>query len=709
MPLTSGKTREMSRRPCDRCRRGKRRCDGPEQEDRVCSRCKQMSEVCSYVDSTIQHRSARQDYIAALESRLRIVETLLQRHVPEALLMHELGSLAMTRCGSIVDSPILVAPSLPAPERWDYPIAQTLQNHGLNSPNTQAQSDTRYGRRPEFWCVPAHEFRLERPEGRYLDPVLPPPDRLASLIQAYFDTWNPLFPMFHRQLFEKQLVNAQFVHDKRFGVILLLVCALAETSDKDIEHRSRRPLGWNLFCQAEPFLRVPTPAEPQLSDVQMFLLAALYMGFVHGNSAASIFVGTAIRLAYLANSHRREKYNHQNPTLLDELWKRTFWSLVVNDRIAASIFGWPISMKDESFDLDLPLEVDDTCWDIEAPGFPLRVNPAIKRSELSFFVANIRLYLIFGVSLRTIYSNNRSRLLMGFVGSNWEQRIKTKIDDMLDEWLEALPIHLRWDPNSDDLTRFLESSFLSAKYYSLKIHAHNPFMRITARDLARAASSSRNAADLTYSLAICTTAAVDCSQVIITVMERHPRSFKLAGWAEPPWVCGLVLLVNLFGFRSSLSEDNIIRFTKYVQACLDALTIISVDDSVAVQRRESLYQLLSELQQEPSPSSHTQLTPLWPENRTIPLSPQSMWSPLASEQLPSGLGGDDPRLRLPQSSMRASDKAPLLAESPHSSFCLEAIPSGLRNQLSTNVQHPNTLLTSRDTTADHRDDDDIRH
>ncbi|KAH7089357.1 fungal-specific transcription factor domain-containing protein [Auriculariales sp. MPI-PUGE-AT-0066] len=430
---------------------------------------------------------------------------------------------------------------------------------------------------------------MERPEDRRLDFVFPPPDRLASLIQAYFDTWNPLFPMFHRHLFEKQLINEQFVHDKQFGVAVLLICALAESGlsgdAEQTSQRDHRPLGWSLFLQAEPFLRMPTPAEPQLLDIQIFLLAAFYMAFVKGNFAAWTLFGTAIRLGYLANAHRRDKYRNGHPNLPDELWKRTFWSLVVNDRTAASIFGQPLMMKDETFDLDLPLEVDDECWDIETAGFPLQDRPVTDQGSLSFFVANVRLWLILGVSLRTLYSINRSRLLMGFVGSDWEQRITRNIDQMLDEWMKTVPTHLQWDPDTKDLNHFMRSSFLTAKYCAVRIHAHNPFVRTTARGLSQATQSSRNTADLTSSLTICTEAAVNCSQLMNTVMERHPRALRLPGWAEPAWLSGLVLLINLFGFKSSLDDADIRQFITYVEACLDALTIVSVDDSVGVQRK----------------------------------------------------------------------------------------------------------------------------
>ncbi|KAH7090037.1 hypothetical protein BKA62DRAFT_677274 [Auriculariales sp. MPI-PUGE-AT-0066] len=243
--------------------------------------------------------------------------------------------------------------------------------------------------------------------------------------------------------------------------------------------------------------------------------------------------------------------------------------------MSASFYGRPLNIKDETFDVELPSEADDDCWDIENPGYPLRET--LLHREL-------KLMLILGISTQTIYSINRSRLLMGFVGTDWEQRITSKIDNMLDEWAAAVPIHLRWDPDSVDLTRFLQSSFLYARYHGLKIHAHNPFMRTTARDLSHAAPSSRTATDRLSSLAICTAAAVECSEILLAVIERYPRSFRQPGWADPIFVSGLVLLVNLFGFKSSLGDSKMQQYAKYVEACLDALKVASEDYPVAEPR-----------------------------------------------------------------------------------------------------------------------------
>ena len=60
-----------------------------------------------------------------------------------------------------------------------------------------------------------------------------------------------------------------------------------------------------------------------------------------------------------------------------------------------------------SFDLDLPLEVDDDCWDLSASdsNYPLKhPQPASKPSVVSFFVCHMKLSQILAFALRTIVS-----------------------------------------------------------------------------------------------------------------------------------------------------------------------------------------------------------------------------------------------------------------------------------------------------------------
>ncbi|KAH7108539.1 hypothetical protein BKA62DRAFT_782412 [Auriculariales sp. MPI-PUGE-AT-0066] len=615
----------------------------------------------------------------ALESRLNIVERLLQQHAPDALLMQELGARAMNMAPSADipvgrgDNDVPEISVLATVEQWEDVIALSHQPHGVGARDPQEATDPDAAptvrKRPEFWAIPACEFRGERLEDRHFEPVLPPPEQMAPLVRAYFETWNTVLPVFHRPLFEQEILTVHETRNKHFMAALLLVCALGE-GRLALEKQgptSEEPAGWKYYMQAEPFLRIPTPAEPQLLDVQIYYLAAGFMSFHRGTCPPAKPVSSASA--------------KPSGRALEE----DFWSLVVGDRIAAYLYGRPTLIKDESFDLDLPLEVDDSRWDITTPGYPLREGQVSEHGSCSFFVWHIRLALILGISIQTLYSNNRSRLLMGFVGSDWEQRITKRLDELLDEWVTNVPNYLKWDPDVTDLGRFVESSLLNAKYYSLKIMAHNPFMRTTARDFS---SPSRSTGpDPQSSLEICTLAALECSDLMMVVLERFPRCLGLPGWIDPPFVCGLVLLVNLFGFKTYLPDIEVTRYTTYVRVCLDALQIVASGHKTAIQRLDTLRQLASDLEHELPPSMHmpshppifrprSQQSDRWPENPAVPWSPRLSTEATAHFSLSSQTG------TLPNH------------------FKISKLPQSLTDQMSTGLKNPISVypvLDGRDT------------
>ncbi|KAH7101800.1 fungal-specific transcription factor domain-containing protein, partial [Auriculariales sp. MPI-PUGE-AT-0066] len=594
-------------RPCDRCRNGKRRCDGPMMSDNVCTRCARAARKCLYSEASSREVTVPKGYIEALEARVTKVQNLLSRIAPQTHLMRELGLLTIRAMPSVRPNSVSVedeqesdvgrsiaATLCPLQELYIQRVGYSNALHRLyasdDSSNQTSSSQLPLLTRPEYWRIPDHEFQHERLPDRAFYPQLPTPDRLALLVRRYFETYNVIYPLFHRELFERQLLHQTLMLDAHFVAIVLLVCALGEgqlTADGllnsngapyiSIPSRTERlaaePAGLKYFTQVEPFLRMPTPAEPRLLDVQIFYLAALYTGVVLGSTAFWSHLDTAIKLAIQRDDHRC--HHTASPNLVKELNMRTFWSLVVLDRRAASIFGRPTCIKDDAFDLDLPLEVEDSRWDFSTFGFPL-ISPSKGYScSSSFFPWQVRLSLIQGFILGTIYSTTRTRTLLGFVGSDWEQSMMQRLEGLLKDWVTNVPEALNWDPNIADMEVFLRVSFLHAMYHNLVIMAYNPFVRTTAREFSRASREGTSGVDLLAALAICTQAALECSDILALVIERVPWAFGLPGWGDPTFISGLVLLVNLHGFRSNLDEVKRLRFMRAVNICVTALKLCS--------------------------------------------------------------------------------------------------------------------------------------
>jgi hypothetical protein len=130
------------------------------------------------------------------------------------------------------------------------------------------------------------------------------------------------------------------------------------------------------------------------------------------------------------------------------------------------------------------------------------------------------------------YSINKSKVLLGFVGHEWEQRAVSELDSALNQWVDSVPDHrksvpnylrsrssvstVRWDPNREDVVFFEQSAHLYAAYYMLQITVHRPFIP-TQRD----AESTISRAQAGFpSLVICTNAARACANVVQSLLSR---------------------------------------------------------------------------------------------------------------------------------------------------------------------------------------------
>jgi hypothetical protein len=117
-----------------------------------------------------------------------------------------------------------------------------------------------------------------------------------------------------------------------------------------------------------------------------------------------------------------------------------------------------------SFDVDLPKDCDDEYWETDDPELAFK-QPLGKPSKVAFFISLIRQQEIVAFALRTIvglrvknalrtyrlsfrmltiylqYTIKKSKVLLGFVGQEWEQRVVSQLDSALNQWVDSVPDH----------------------------------------------------------------------------------------------------------------------------------------------------------------------------------------------------------------------------------------------------------------------------
>ncbi|KAH9847217.1 fungal-specific transcription factor domain-containing protein [Lenzites betulinus] len=411
----------------------------------------------------------------------------------------------------------------------------------------------------------------------------PRPDLLAKLVDLYFQHMNCYMPLLHRPTFEQGVKDGLHLHDEGFGSTVLLVCANGARFTDDPRvllegYDTTQTSGWKWFQQVQ-MVRKSLLAPPRLYDLQIYALTASFLQGTSAPQACWTIIGIGIRMAQDVGAHRKKVYS-ATPTMEEELWRRAFWTLVAMDRHASFALGRPCAIQDEDFDLDLPTECDDEYWSHPDPEQAFKQPPG-KPSTITFFNCYIRLHQILAFALRTIYSINKSKALLGFVGQQWEQHIVAELDSALNKWIDSVPDHLRWDPNRENLLFLNQSANLYAHYYQLQIAVHRPFI-----------PSPRKPSPLSFpSLAICTNAARSCIHVLDLQYRRAggPTYFNQMSL----FTAGIVLLLNIWGGkRSGLATDPAKEMAD-VHKCMKMLKMLEAHWHTAGRLWDILYELAS--------------------------------------------------------------------------------------------------------------------
>ncbi|KAK0204125.1 fungal-specific transcription factor domain-containing protein [Desarmillaria ectypa] len=383
--------------------------------------------------------------------------------------------------------------------------------------------------------------------------VFPDNDLITNLVAIYFETVNPILPILHRPTFTKDVANGLHLRDENFGAILLLILAVASRYSDDprvlADPSSRLSAGWGFLVQA-PIFKKTVLAPPSLYEIQQAALGVICSMGTSVSQFSWTVIGLGLRSAVEIGLHRQKPKGHKL-TVDDELKKRSFWALVTFDRLLSLYLGRPITIQEEDFDLELPVECDDEYWDISPDGEVHFCQPADKPSKISYFNAQIRLSGIMSAVMRNLYSIKKGRDMLGLSGKD-EQHIVSDIDSSMNAWMNAIPEHLRWDPDRDNTLFLYQSAVLYNTYYMLQIYIHRPFLR---------AESSFS----TPSLIISTVAARSCARILQVHLTRI--KFTTPHLLMGAFMSGAVLAINIWSHKRVGHPPNAYDLTGFEQ-CL---------------------------------------------------------------------------------------------------------------------------------------------
>ncbi|KAF9073616.1 putative fungal-specific transcription factor [Rhodocollybia butyracea] len=559
---TSTKRRRLAG-ACDLCKKKKIRCDSGVKAGQPCTNCVQTNSDCTHVELNKSLGSAK-GYVESLEQKLDKMQTLLSKLLPGVDITEELENG--------IDCPHDEAEELPRNDttlidefenlKLDpnkkrffgrssglYLMETALQHKNHHVGQTYVVPSTEDVKRQSVWDPEDWQLRyLRYPAPQYL---FPEDDLMASLIDLYFENINLLLPLLHRPTFMNAIAEGLHLSDAFFGASVLLVCALGSRHSNDTRAFSEGPsvpssAGWQWYVQA-PLIRthLQLSAKPTLHEIQCYALAVIYVKSTTVSQSTWIQIGFGLRLAQDVGAHRSR--NLPRPTTSDELWKRAFFVLLTHERTIGSFAGRPATIHEEEYDVELPINCDDEYWEHPDPDMAFK-QPTGTPSKLSFFIHYLKLMDILAYATRTIYPIRQTTLFTR-PKIHPTQQLIADLNSSLNQWLDAVPEHLKWDPNRRG-PFFRQSALLYSNYYNIQCFIHRPFIPMP-----------RNPSSLSFpSLTVCVTSARACGHIAKAMVEQD-----VVLPLPHAWMCfftsAIVLLLSTWtgrrsGIASTLENDD---------------------------------------------------------------------------------------------------------------------------------------------------------
>lgn len=257
------------------------------------------------------------------------------------------------------------------------------------------------------------------------------PARMVSdqLINIFFQEWAPLFPVLHRPtflgLYEEFVSCPEAMEDKRSLAQLNLIFAIAAQSSDLPFHQEIESFNAQWQVALETFIM-----DSDITTLQCLLLAQIACSQAGDYAKLLKFKALAVGLSQRLGLHQSQK-RFTLGTLTVETRKKLFWTMYTLDCFTAAQLGLPRSLRDEDVHCEYPVDADDEY--ITEKGF-LPILPG-EYTKLSSALALFKVSRILARVIAELYPASASYEV--------SFRKIIALSDELDEWLKALPQHLR--------------------------------------------------------------------------------------------------------------------------------------------------------------------------------------------------------------------------------------------------------------------------
>lgn len=194
---------------------------------------------------------------------------------------------------------------------------------------------------------------------------------VVDLIEIYFEVVYPIFPLFHRPTFLRQISRGEYTSNRQLFAVTMAACALssARVTDNAItnmiwDHQSLLSTTSEVFHEAA-ICALPTTETPDQSLDHMRAYALLSLAAIQNGRTRDMqaYLGRYHALVAMDGLHNEENWP-QGLTIVElEERRRLFWSMYTLDIFSSIAFNSMIRSREQQSNVRYPTELDDVFFD----------------------------------------------------------------------------------------------------------------------------------------------------------------------------------------------------------------------------------------------------------------------------------------------------------------------------------------------------------
>lgn len=321
---------------CTGCRKKKIKCSA----DRpACTNCLRLNIPCEY--PVVRNRGSRFGYMEMLNRRMQHLEKYINcstnpEYRPQFVSIHQKAPLDLNH---ILTGTLRVESAKNTTSGYTSIKPTSDQGQNAESLITQLGPSLRKELTP-----PARESPNEQ------DADLPPEDIVLHLVELYFrHVHGQTYSFLHKPTFIPRIKEG-----KVNRTLLLAICGLTARYSRHPSITSTTPheAGEKFIAAARKALSEEFD-EPTLETAQAVIIIVQHDFFRSKGKKSMIYVSLAIRMATTLGLHI-EPQNTEMSFREREERRRTYWSLIVLDRLAHSGPHWQVHLRTDTLNLQLP-------------------------------------------------------------------------------------------------------------------------------------------------------------------------------------------------------------------------------------------------------------------------------------------------------------------------------------------------------------------